>query len=458
MHPVSLNDMHRLLSRRDLAAVPLLAVSLTLGFSATHSLANDLSASSAKPVEITTTGNHEKSDMRRLRQALGQQDIETANVILEGLEHSGSAKILFEIAQIRFDKNQPFYNPDTGISLVKRIVSQNSSLKGEAAFAVGKYYKFSPIPLEENLSIEWFEKAASFGVERAHVQLGDIYSRSTGAARDLTAALHHYQVAAENVSSAPIMSFARKIQGLGSEAEDCGIDPSKLAETYLPILRMEAAFGKIAASKELGRLYLKGIFVEQNFEQASKWLHLAAQAGDPGAMRDLAVIQLDKPLTPNSHEKASNLLKLSAKNGNGSAYATLAKLHLIKNNPAADEKAFKYYQKSVEAGFYGGLRELKNIYQGEKLLDQDPSRIQRLAQAITKIEQSIGGYFLPDRTNTSEEGQQIAASFNQVDNIVVGSIENASVSPSNPQTQENICKLADEIDANFLISIGNQRQ
>jgi len=398
--------------------------------------------------------NSDITQLRRLNSAIKTLDIADGMAALDSLQTSTRSKTLLEVARIRFERGNPFYDPNIGFALVNTLISRNSAQKGEAAFLAGRHYKSSRFQSEKTLAVQWFEKAADWGIHTAHAQLGDMFSKNLEDIRDLTKALYHHQIAAQKFSTAPIMQFARRIARLKSDQEDCGIDPYKVADKYLPILKTEAASGRSIASKELGRMFLKGIFVEQDFSSAKKWLSASAQAGDAGAMRELAMIHLKMPEDTSAQEKAEELLIAAANNGNGAAFSNLAKLYLLQNKPAADEQAVALYQKSVEAGYLNGLRDLRKIHDGEELLGKNPDRIERLSKAITKLEITINGYSAPQPDRALSVAELTNPADQQIDTTIVGSIngsqsEGLATEPF-PVVERNRCSLAGELDKRFF--------
>ncbi|MEM9331266.1 MAG: tetratricopeptide repeat protein [Pseudomonadota bacterium] len=380
---------------------------------------------------------------KSLQEAIFLKDYEEMADILVRLKGKETSKKLLILARKKLNAHSPEFDPRAGLELSKRVIATRSSYRGDAALLIGVHLKRSTSHTERVLAIDWLKKALLWGTNKAHSHLGDIYSARGNGTLDMNKALYHYKKTAHLVSTAPLVSFARKIARLNRRGEDCGIDPIALAKEYLPRLEAEATAGERLAAKELGRLYLKGIFVKQDFSIAENWLQLAAHKGDAGALRELA---LAKRIFPN-HEAAPQvskaLLRRSADIGNAAAYANLAKLYLIKNDFESDTKAFRLYRKSVDAGYHIAITELKSVLKGEMLLGQNPSRIQRLSEAIATISAGTA-----DHTNLSNEGAADQYVLEQwVDPTIVGSIstENTTGLQQQPATMRarEVCRYGE---------------
>jgi len=379
-------------------------------------------------------------DLFSLRQAIVANDLGTVSRLLEQLKHTKQPSVLYEVAKVRLDRNSPFYDPSAGIGLIDRIYSSgNARLAGRAALLAGLHYKKTRDRTKTGLAIDWLNKAASLNLHKAHIHLGDLYSVDIPDQLNLEMALHHYEEAARQDSVSPLISFARKVAQLVANGTECSINPFVIADEYLPKLFAEATQGKTSAAKELGRLYLQGTFVPKDPELASKWLWRAVKQGDTSALRDVAKIHLQKTDSSASHARAIKLLKISGSKGNGAAYATLAGIYLSQNKTRSDKLALEMYQKSVNAGYYDGLKQLRKVYDGEVLLGRHPGRIKRLSSIIDKLTSRVAGYQPPTRTG----GSELVLGASDIDTVIVGSVATSNTSSGIEGYLTGSCAVAD---------------
>lgn len=77
----------------------------------------------------------------------------------------------------------------------------------------------------------------------------------------------------------------------------------------------------------LGTLYGKGEGVEQNYQEAYKWLKKAAEQGDPDALHGMGFIYETGQTVPQDYSKAREYYELAANLGHAKSQHNLALLY-----------------------------------------------------------------------------------------------------------------------------------
>jgi TPR repeat protein len=161
-----------------------------------------------------------------------------------------------------------------------------------------------------------------------------------------------------------------------------------------------AKTGDVNAYAALGNMYSRGVHFKQDYEEAYKWLKLAADAHHPTAMYQLAIFYIEGYGIPKDVNEAVRLLKESANLGEPSAQSALGMLYELgeygleknareslnlymksaKGNNAFSQykvgdayvegnllskdvdKAFEYWSKAAENGNIQAMRRLRVFY------------------------------------------------------------------------------------------------
>ncbi len=130
---------------------------------------------------------------------------------------------------------------------------------------------------------------AQKGLAQAQFNLGYMYDRGLGVARDYKEALRWYRLAADQgLAEAQFKLGIMYVQGLGV---------AQHYEEAAKWVRLAAEQGDASAQYYLGTMYRKGDGVLQNFVHAHMWLNLAAASlsGDEGkaATSDRDLVSLE---------------------------------------------------------------------------------------------------------------------------------------------------------------------
>lgn len=131
--------------------------------------------------------------------------------------------------------------------------------------------------------------------------------------------------------------------------------PAKIVEKDekpdVDTIRSFAENGNPSFQFQLGKLYARGEWVEQDWSEAFKWYSLAADKGNDMAQNNLGVMYCynDKGLTQD-FSKAFSLFEKSAAKNNRLAFLNLGEMY--KNGEGVEidyKKAMEYYKKADEA-------------------------------------------------------------------------------------------------------------
>jgi len=306
--------------------------------------------------------------LKEARELVQNQNYSEAAKRLDILVESENEKILLAVAKIRIRRDTPLYSYRQASEILLSL-KNNQTLRGEAAFLLARHHMRAIDYETQKKSAPLLHQAVEWEFEIAHSYLGDVYSKGIGNPKKLVIALAHYENAAITFSAAPIIAFARRIASMNAGEVDCGIQPERIVNRYLPSLQIEARGGKISAAKELGRTFHKGKLVKRDIPEARKWLTDAVNSGDAGAMRDLAILEMKFPTSEASLDKAVTLLEKSANAGNAAAYTSLGRIYLKEQTSEMDKKAIEAFEIAARSGHKPALKELAKL---ETKLSGDP--------------------------------------------------------------------------------------
>jgi TPR repeat protein len=152
------------------------------------------------------------------------------------------------------------------------------------------------VPHNEGKAVELFEKAAAAGHMRAQINLGILYLRSAGVARDLVQARAWLEKAAISDDPQALYALGRALSDSAGQAMP---DPVRAADLF----RRAAEKGHVLAGLRYGLALSEGNGVKRDPAAAQRWLMQAHQSGIPEAALALADLAAR---TPASRDKAAN--------------------------------------------------------------------------------------------------------------------------------------------------------
>jgi TPR repeat protein len=150
--------------------------------------------------------------------------------------------------------------------------------QAEAQFDLGVLYaKGLGVARDLNEAAAWYRKSAAQGNAEAEFALGQMYSLGWGVPRDVADAIRWFDLANSVDSDGPPTDWLT-LEGFGVEQ-----DAQQAAYWY----RLAADKGHPEAEFNLSRLYASGKGVKRDEEQAGRWVSASASQGYAPAMADL---------------------------------------------------------------------------------------------------------------------------------------------------------------------------
>ncbi len=324
----------------------------------------------------------------QLSQARGLQKLgkwTDAAEIIERYAHQGYPRALFHHAKILSRGWGVKPDVEKARLALLRAVQFDFSLRGEAAYELGRLYQKSAGPDCNRIATEWFQKALGWGYRKAHVQLAMHFMRGIGVPRDQETALYHYEGAVTAGFEAVSLQYARILLKGQYGVERNPAHALELAERAIVALKAKAKAGSGSAGKTLGRLHRDGEFVKPSRIRAFHWFRHASHLGNPGAMHDLASLLLAKDPKKQDAEEAVGWLSRAAGAGHGGAMTMLGRLHMAEKYGLKKDAAVEWFRKGVKAAHAGAMEELARICAEGKLAPKDMAGALKLARRGTSL-------------------------------------------------------------------------
>lgn len=250
---------------------------------------------------------------------------------------------------------------DAARDLLIQATEYDFAERANAAYELGKLYKFSRGPGCQTIAYNWFSKSLEWGKKKAHLELAKAHARALGVPKNITLARYHYRQAALNGSPSAALSLVRII--FKDDKTKKGADEAIAAlEEFLPLIETAANNGKSQAARSLARLYERDSIVRADISKAMFWYEIASQAGDRAAMHDLAMLALNQPKLPFAEEKIVELLKTSADLGYSGAMTALGRLHLEQRFKLHKKEAIIWFEKGIASGHAGSMEEMARLH------------------------------------------------------------------------------------------------
>jgi len=159
-----------------------------------------------------------------------------------------------------------------------------------------------------------------------------------------------------------------------------GISPSELSD-----LRWRAEEGDGKAQFLLGRIYMAGLVVSQDYQQAAKWYERAAKQGLAEAQFRMGFLYEQGKGVPRDYTRAVEYYRAAADQGHGTAANNLASLYLHGlGAPKNIGTALKWLQFSAEHGDAVGQCNLGTFYFDGKAVPKDYKEAARWFRAAAE--------------------------------------------------------------------------
>jgi TPR repeat protein len=226
-------------------------------------------------------------------------------------------------------------------------------------------------PRNDARALELFEKAAALGNQRAQINVGILYFRGQGTARDLVQARSWLEKAAANNDPYALYALGR---AMDDTLGPVGADPVRAADLY----RRAAELGHPFAALRYGLALTEGIGVKKDLVAAQKWLIYAQKTGVPEAALALGD---NYARTPPSRDKAANEKMLQI--------------------------AISWYEAAAQAGVASAQFKLANAYVAGAGVPRDPVQAQRwylraAQQGLPDAEYALGLLFIGGIAGTAD--------------------------------------------------------
>lgn len=235
--------------------------------------------------------------------------------------------------------------------------AENGDVKAQVALA-DLYKKKKPEPDYKNAAI-WFAKAAEAGDPYAQVELGVFYWNGWGVSKDDKKALTLFQ-------KAMAQDFDRGYGAVGAAyLWGRGIDQNY--DEAAKWLRIAAEKGNVLASIRLASLYKRGLGVPEDGKEAEKWLLRATNAkSDPflgDAFFETAFLyeRGAKGIEPNE-EAAISWYEMAMDHGSDMAYVRLSNLLSDEKGTEDHTTAFQLLKTKADEGYVYAMNDLGILY------------------------------------------------------------------------------------------------
>jgi TPR repeat protein/CHAT domain-containing protein len=225
--------------------------------------------------------------------------------------------------------------------------------------------------------------ALADGYKIANVILGYLEGSGKLAPKDEAKATHHYLKAAE--AGLPLAAYAyavRVSRGLGTDKD---------IDVALKWINFSADEGYGPANADLGRAYLKGKLVKQDYTKAKTLLERGAEKGIPDALNNLGAIYNEGLGVLQDRKRAAEYFRLAIDGGLAIAHVNFGRLlefgNGVPKNPAAAEK---HYRKALKKGYLPADIDLAIVLRDTPELNGDPKEIANLLLSAAKRGNPLG--------------------------------------------------------------------
>ena len=257
-------------------------------------------------------------------------------------------------------------------------------------FHIGRCKQFGiGCEVDHKGAFEAYEAALEYGVDQAHLKLARCYISGEGVAQDYGKAKVHLDEAVEADDTDPAAHFW--LGRLKSGGFGCLEDKAAALGHFLKVVENDDS--DVAAKREIGEAFYFGHGVETNYEEAVRWLKLAAEEQDARALYVLGECHYSGDGVIENEIQAVQLFKSAVEHGDEDAAARLIELgydvpkktaskeniHFLNNDLLATSRML--YQRMSNAG-YDPLRELNE----NKTIDFQARRQSKVEALMAEVD------------------------------------------------------------------------
>jgi TPR repeat protein len=228
-------------------------------------------------------------------------------------QYPSSARLNFQLGRAYYKAN----NFDAALKQYLKAAEQNHPL---AQTNLGKMYeKGEGVAKDDAQAVSWYRRAAEQGNALGQTNLAFMYVTGRGVLKDEAKGAAWYLKAAEQGNA-----VAQANLGLLYES---GRGIAKDEVRAVVWLRKAAEQGEAIAQKDLGNMYHTGRGVLQNYAEAVKWWRKAADQGDANAQDNLGVMYQRGQGIAQNYPEAVKWYQKAADQGNAAAQDNLGVMY-----------------------------------------------------------------------------------------------------------------------------------
>jgi TPR repeat protein len=269
-------------------------------------------------------------------------------------------------------------------SEVAQLLSKGEAGDAAAQLALGRAYQDgNGVPLNDELAVQWYRKAAEQGNATAQNNLGIMYRSGSGVEKSKEEAVNWYRRAA-------LKGYASAMFNLGTAYYNGDGVPSSEYRAYDWFLLAQEAGSSSApdavkrtageigqkasidALVEIAEMYDKGDELPQNRAEAAKWYQKGVDRKDPLAMVRLASMLVSGVGVPQDYAQAIQLCQAAAKDY---APARFCVGYFFQHGLGVKQdltEAAKWYEKSAAGGHFPAYIALGQMYWKGEGVKADP--------------------------------------------------------------------------------------
>lgn len=217
-----------------------------------------------------------------------------------------------------------------------------------AQYNIGYAYSIGAgVPQDYQEALKWYKLAANQGYAWAETNIGYLYYNGLGMDINVAEAINWYKKGEKDGDSVA-KEFLDKI--------------GNTEEGYLANTTTKANAGDQFAQNELGRMYLTGDIVKQDYKKSYNWFKKSAEQGNATAQYYIGYMYLKGLGIAQDYKQALYWTKLAAEQDDAGAQNNLAGMYLNGLGVKADRaEAMRWYEKAAAKGNESAIKSLQAL-------------------------------------------------------------------------------------------------
>lgn len=302
----------------------------------------------------------------------------------------GNCIALFDLAKAYYLGRGTPQNLPEAIRLLTQAAEAGAP---EAQYFLGKYLLGnSDVRGGPATAARWFGKAAKFGVANAQYELARMHAVGNGVPQNIDRAAGLLLGAARNGMAKAQLELAKPLYLERLAGRD-----KMLAQLYELTAASE---GKAHAALILGLAFLNGDVLDEDVNEARKWLLIAGEEGSGKGFHNLAVsYSRDEKVKVTQNKQAIRYLRRASALDYLPSITILARLYRIDpSNTEYMQKSIPLYEQAVRLGHAEMTHELGVMYYLGRTVEKDQRKglalLERAANAGYASSQALVGTYL----------------------------------------------------------------